>query len=350
MRLVSVLIITFNHERYIGEALDSIITQRVNFDFEIVIGEDFSTDGTRYVCEKYAAEYPDLIRLLPSDKNYGAVENEVRTLRACMGKYIAMCEGDDFWIDRNKLQRQVDFLEANPDFSICLTDVQVFNELDSDFKPDGTSPEFFRTGDQHSTVVPRHMLDDDRLKNGYKLEDLIDLRFNSFTVHTATLVFRNSLTFPLPDFYYKTFTTDYALFLLLGSTGKIKYFNDATAAYRVHGGGLTQSAEYQLKSHRKQFDMFDSFNEYTNFKYNESIKKLLFPASKTLLIYESGFLKGKERWEHIFRMIRGYNRYRDGFNVKEIAYYNVVLFFPFVIRMLRMLKSGGSTQAKAETK
>src|ERR1700733_14979577 len=123
MKKVSVFMITYNHEKYVEQAIKSIVTQKVNFDFELVIGEDFSTDNTLAICKKYSARYPDIIKLLPSDKNHGLMGNAVRTLNACTGKYIAMCEGDDYWCDPYKLQKQVDFLETNSDYTICFSKV-----------------------------------------------------------------------------------------------------------------------------------------------------------------------------------------------------------------------------------
>jgi len=329
MKTVSVFMITYNHQEYISQAIESIVTQDVNFDFELVIGEDSSNDNTRRICERYKEQYPNVIKLLPSDRKYGMMGNFSRTLSECDGKYVAICEGDDFWIDQHKLQKQVDFLEENVDFTICFSDIDIVDHIgDHDLNNKRTN---YRME-----------------KDVFTIEDIISAGV-SF-IPTATLVFRNVLPRPLPDFFKYLLGGDIALQLMLADKGKAKYFPEKTAVYRINEGGISRTAEFRLKGHRAGFESFDKFNEYTNFKYHESIKKLLFPASKTLLIYESGFLKGKERWEHIFRMIRGYNRYRDGFNVKEIAYYNVVLFFPFIIRMLRMLKSGGSTQAKAETK
>src|ERR1043165_6575031 len=100
---VSVFMITYNHGPCIGQAIESIVTQKVNFDFELVIGEDKSPDNTLEVCLAYKAKYPKIINLLPSNRNYGMMGNTVRVLEACSGKYIAMCEGDDYWCDPLKL-------------------------------------------------------------------------------------------------------------------------------------------------------------------------------------------------------------------------------------------------------
>lgn len=131
--LLSVLIITYNHEQYIEQTLESVVTQKTAFPFEIVIGDDASTDGTRSLCEAYIKKYPHLIRLLPATKNLGVVPNYIRTLNACDGKYIAHLDGDDYWIDPNKLQKQVDRLEIDPHLTICYTGRKVYYETNNQF-------------------------------------------------------------------------------------------------------------------------------------------------------------------------------------------------------------------------
>jgi glycosyltransferase involved in cell wall biosynthesis len=109
---VSIFIVTYNHENYISQCIDSVLSQVTNFDYEIIIGEDCSYDNTLQICLNYQLEHKN-IRLLKSDKNIGLIANWIRSIKACRGKYIAICEGDDFWIDPNKLQIQTDFMDAN---------------------------------------------------------------------------------------------------------------------------------------------------------------------------------------------------------------------------------------------
>ncbi len=113
---VSVCMITYNQERFIRDAIEGVLMQKTDFSFELVIGEDFSTDATRALCESYAKDHPGIIRLLPSDKNHGWLPNFIRTLEACSGTYIATCDGDDYWTDPLKLQKQFDFMESNPGY------------------------------------------------------------------------------------------------------------------------------------------------------------------------------------------------------------------------------------------
>lgn len=116
---VSVCVVTYNQENYIAECLESLVTQQTSFKFEIIVGEDCSTDGTRAIVQQYVEQYPDLIVPLFYEENVGAVENVKRVYKAAKGKYIAHMDGDDMALP-NKLQRQFDTLEANPDCSICV--------------------------------------------------------------------------------------------------------------------------------------------------------------------------------------------------------------------------------------
>lgn len=119
--LLSICCITYNHEKYIREALQGFVNQKTNFNFEIIISNDCSTDNTQEVIDEYKTKYPELIRDISPKENLGALKNYYYALSHCKGKYIAYCEGDDYWCDDNKLQLQVDFLEKNPDYGLVYT-------------------------------------------------------------------------------------------------------------------------------------------------------------------------------------------------------------------------------------
>lgn len=119
--LVSVCMITYNHEPYIRKSIDCVLAQETKFPFELVIGEDCSTDGTREIVFDYQKKYPDIIRVVNSNKNVGAHNNNIRTRKACRGKYMAFCEGDDYWHHPRKLQKQVDYLESHPECGLVFS-------------------------------------------------------------------------------------------------------------------------------------------------------------------------------------------------------------------------------------
>jgi glycosyltransferase involved in cell wall biosynthesis len=125
--LVSVKMITYNHAPFIARAIESVLQQKTNFTFELVIGEDCSIDGTREIVYRYQEKYPDIIRIVTSDQNVGMKKNGYRTTKACNGKYIAFCEGDDFWHHPEKMQKQADYLEANPDCGMVYSSYDVYH-------------------------------------------------------------------------------------------------------------------------------------------------------------------------------------------------------------------------------
>lgn len=127
--LLSVCLVTYNQETYIRKVLEGAVSQQTSFPLEIVIGEDYSTDSTRAICQEYVDKYPGIVRLLePNEKNLGLNLNMLRTYRHCRGKYIAYLEGDDYWITPDKLQKQVDILENQPDVVLVHTNCKIWDE------------------------------------------------------------------------------------------------------------------------------------------------------------------------------------------------------------------------------
>ncbi|MBD0400835.1 glycosyltransferase [Flammeovirga sp. EKP202] len=205
--LVSVHIITYNQELTIAETISSVISQNTNFSFEIVIGEDCSTDNTRLICEDFASKYEN-INLLDSNENLGLMGNFIRTFENCKGKYIALLEGDDYWVDKGKLQKQIDFLEKNQEYSVCHTNLNFLYVKENKQVINYQRPIKSTASD-------------------------IDLLFGNYT-NTPTVVLRNVFNSKLPSDYRNFICGDWALFILHAQKGKVKYLPDVTATYRVH--------------------------------------------------------------------------------------------------------------------
>lgn len=206
--MVSVCMITYNHEAYIKQAIESVLMQRCSFPIELVIGEDCSTDNTLMICKEFAKNNPQ-IKLLPSIVNLGMMPNFVRTLSECRGKYIALCEGDDYWTDPYKLQKQVDFLEANEDFAICFHPVKIWQN--------GKLKADFLTGNVNDTTT------------------IIDLANGNY-IHTPSVVFRNKLFDQFPPGFSQSPVGDYFLHMLNARHGKIKKLPEIMGVYRLHMG------------------------------------------------------------------------------------------------------------------
>ena len=217
-RMVSINMITYNHEPFIAQAIEGVVMQKTNFRIELVIGEDCSTDSTRKICEDYAIKYPEIIRLLPSEQNLGMSQNGIRTLRECKGKYIALLDGDDYWTDPLKLQKQVDFLEGNSDYVLCFHRVNILktnDEIIEDF----------------ITKVPEN----------YEAIDTL-ARLGNY-IHTPSVVFRNIIkSFP-PEFEQSPIG-DYFLYMMLAKHGKLKYLEEKMAVYRDKVGIWSDKSQY----------------------------------------------------------------------------------------------------------
>lgn len=137
--LVSISCITYNHAPYIRECLDGFMMQKTNFAFEVLIHDDASTDGTADIIREYEAKYPDVIKPIYEEENQwvkGRRGSAVFNFPRAKGKYIALCEGDDYWTDPLKLQKQVDFLEANPEYVMCTHHFSTYNQENGDLGED----------------------------------------------------------------------------------------------------------------------------------------------------------------------------------------------------------------------
>jgi glycosyltransferase involved in cell wall biosynthesis len=138
--LVSVVMITYNHERYLAEAIEGVVRQETGFPVELLIGEDCSTDGTREIALSYQKRFPEMIRLITSEGNVGMHNNSERLIAATRGKYVAFCEGDDVWIRSDKLERQIALLESNSDISLVCSNVQIISDSGAILTPDALHP------------------------------------------------------------------------------------------------------------------------------------------------------------------------------------------------------------------
>nr|WP_281613905.1 glycosyltransferase [Flammeovirga sp. SubArs3] len=207
--------ITYNHEMYIAEAIEGIIMQKTTFPIRLVIGEDGSSDNTRKICEEYKNKYPELIELLPFEGNLGMMANFIKTLKACKGKYIALCEGDDYWTDSLKLQKQIDFLTLNDKYSICFHKVQRI--LDGN-PLNGTSHDLLRQKEYNSKEI-----------------------LENFIVPTASVVFKNNnngVFKPLLD--NRVIHGDIILWLSLLQYGKAFCLEENMAVYRLQENSVTR--------------------------------------------------------------------------------------------------------------
>jgi glycosyltransferase involved in cell wall biosynthesis len=226
---VTVSLITYDHAPFIAQAIESVLMQQTRFDFELLIGEDDSRDGTRQIVTEYQARYPGRIRLLLNDRKKVVYVNGKPTglwnfannIRQSRGEYIALLEGDDYWSSPLKLQKQVEFLENRRDCALCFHNVRILGE-----------PEPAREELHHTQPM--------RAK--YDIEDLLGGNF----MHTCSVMFRSGLFGDFPRWYFKCPMGDWPLHILNAQHGRIGYLDEVMAVYRKHGKGAW-SAQTQVQ-------------------------------------------------------------------------------------------------------
>jgi len=238
--LVSVYMTTYNQENYIAQAIESIVMQKCNFNFELVIGEDCSTDNTRSIVKKYAEMYPDIIKTILHEKNVGGKQNGRAVFTMCSGKYLAFCEGDDFWVSPYKLQKQVDLIESDENIKAVFTQVKW---VDRDNNELGFS-------------------DNSDNKTG-RLDYKKLLQVNP--IHTCAFLLDQSVyTDAILQIRKKAPYGDYVMFLAASFYGKVAFIDEVMAAYRRDVGVMHKWSA--IESGLKRLQIFDLFQEQTEFK------------------------------------------------------------------------------------
>jgi glycosyltransferase involved in cell wall biosynthesis len=250
--LVSIACITFNQASYIQEAINGFLMQITNFPFEIIIGEDCSTDNTVIILEENKVNFSNIIQYFSSSTNVGPLENLTTTLKRCSGKYIAFCEGDDFWIDPYKLQKQVDFLESNNDYGLVWTDVNFFKQ---------------------STLTNVNSVFDRKILKVF--DSFENTLINKPYFSPPTWLFRRIFIENTEDYANKKYSDGSLPFILdVLAVSKIKYLNNVTATYRQ----LDESAS-NSKIMKKRYEFSkgvyriqkDYLSKYTHYGYLEKL-------------------------------------------------------------------------------
>lgn len=239
--MVSACIMTYNQAAFIRDCLDGAVAQKLDFGYEIIIGDDCSTDGTREICQAYAEKYPGLIKLIPRERNLGMAENFIDIISHCSGKYIANCEGDDYWTDPLKLHKQVTFLEENPDYVLCFHQVSVKN-------------------------LTGHVVEDFITKVPADHEKIETLARHGNYIHTPTVVYRNCIT-EFPFEFHESPIGDFFLYMMLARHGKLKYMEEKMCVYRYNVGVFSgKSPLTQVKATNKLFTCLLSYLTEDNLK------------------------------------------------------------------------------------
>jgi glycosyltransferase involved in cell wall biosynthesis len=245
---VSVLMITYNHKDFIEQAIKSVLNQKTNFQIELVIGDDVSTDGTLQICKKFQQQHPETIKLLKYKKNVGVTQNFINVYNACKGEFIAILEGDDYWIDNNKLQMQYDYLTQNNRCALVYT-------LSRDYYSDK------KTFKINSVDEPSEI-------------DFLYLLRRGWFIRTATIMFRKNLDLN----YWKdvNYSLDYLIHFLCSLKGSINKLNFVTTVYRRHIGGITNvTVDKQLIRMKWFNDLLNRIDVFSEKKFSNEIKQTI---------------------------------------------------------------------------
>ena len=249
--IISVTLIVYNHEKYLRQAIDSILMQEVDFNYEILVGDDHSTDNSRDIILEYKNKYPDKFVLKFQEQNVGGTKNEYDLFMAAKGKYIAMLEGDDYWIDKKKLQKTVDFLEQNDDY-LGVSHIIEARDLEGNY-------------------ISRH-------PNSPKIlgkDATVNLFLEGYYFSAVATVFRNFFLDLTQHYtiYYKAhkFVGDLTFCMLLLDKGKIKIFDQVMSVYRsrnVKGESNYNSIRNIIEQYNDHVDILNALNNYFENKYD----------------------------------------------------------------------------------
>ncbi|MDE6480072.1 MAG: glycosyltransferase, partial [Muribaculaceae bacterium] len=271
--LVVISCTTYNHEQYIRDALEGFVMQKTNFPFVAIVHDDASTDGTAEILRKYVEKYPDIILPIYEKENQyskkdGSIVRIMNLAREITGaKYIALCEGDDYWTDPLKLQKQVDFLERNPDFGMCYTKTRYYYQDCNRFN---------------------------KKTFGGPYTSLIDLILNPYCIPTATILVRKELVVRKSREITKTWKMgDFPLSLFIATYSKIKFLDHETAVYRILNNSACHTGDLY-----KDLSFIDSVYD---------VKEYFLSLNK---INDKSFLKNNKIWDKLRKSIE-HNNFKE---------------------------------------
>lgn len=290
---VSIACITFNHSKFIKKALDSFLIQDYP-DYEIVVSDDCSTDDTREILLQYQKNHPHKIRLLLNEINIGMIKNFVQVLNACEGEYIAICEGDDYWTNINKIRFQVDSLKKYESCAFCFHDATIINEFDE----------------------VKGMLSKGRVTEGMAsgvIESRIVIGAPIRIVHLATLMYKKSTVFKV-DFWNLFLNSpigDYPLTVALANEGNGYYISDSMAVYRHNAGSVSHSRSMANKGLLRQIEkVYHDLDTYFEKKFHKELKSGV--KGHKIMYYETVFGEFIEQRKYLASFIT---------SVKMLFYY-----------------------------
>jgi glycosyltransferase involved in cell wall biosynthesis len=302
-KILSVCLITYNHRQYIRKAIDSILSQTVSFSWELVVADDFSTDGTREILIEYQKKYPDLIKLILQTENVGPQKNWIDLMTYSKSKYIAYIEGDDYWISNDKLERQVSVLEKE-NISLSFHNAWIVDSSGEKIK------EFNKKC----------------RKTIHGIKDV----FRKWVIPSSSIVFKNVfLDKPIPSFLLKTHHQDLGLFIYLSEYGKFYCIDEKMCAYRKHENSITSLNFHGIEHNDNHIVFLKSVKEiYPNLSLlvNRQLSHY-YISNSNLCFYKGNIRQGRQ---FLFLAIMANPLIIIG-NIKRIIISVIALLFPTLI-------------------
>ncbi len=250
----------YNHEKYIRQTLEGFVNQQTTYKYKVIVHDDASTDRTPEIIKEYADKYPGII--VPVFQHENQYSKKVKMFDAFIkpmleGKYVASCEGDDYWCDPLKLQKQIDFLENHPDFSACVHNTE---KIKADGSPTGR---FY-----NKSAVDGEITADEVIKH------------NSMLIHINSVVCRKEYRENQPEVFSMPDAPDLSIIIYLATVGKIWYMADVMSKYRLFSEGswtskIKQNREKRIGFSKKAITAFEKMNEYTGYKYKNSFNYVI---------------------------------------------------------------------------
>ncbi|MFJ7735129.1 glycosyltransferase [Lysinibacillus sp. NPDC097287] len=320
--MVTISCTTYNHEAYIADAIESFLMQKINFKYEILIHDDASTDRTPEIIREYEMKFPDIIKPIYQIENQHSKGVSVSGLvrKKAKGKYIALCEGDDYWIDEYKLQKQVNYMEENPECTFCFSNAHVEDQ---------------KNKRRNRLVIPWLPENKNYFNNVSRKYSAGELQLLGF-IPTMSFLYRKKVFNNPPDWYYKAPVGDNALKLIATSYGYAYYMNEPMCTYRFNvpesatTKWRTESKEQTVQRCNKFITMLNDFNDFTNNKYENEIElsKLTWEAQRLRLIGDYKGLKDKQ-----------FNRYLNLLNGPDKIKGYILINFPSSFDYGKKIKS-----------
>jgi glycosyltransferase involved in cell wall biosynthesis len=270
---VSICMLAYNHEKYIGQAIDSVLMQKVSFPYEIVIGEDCSTDTTREIVLDYQRRYPERIRLLLPEHNMGMMANSRQVLHASRGEYVALLEGDDYWLTDSKLQTQVTFLDQHPEFSLHCHPVRLLHAEGG--------------------------LSDDRVRHKRSIIRLPDLAAGNALIRTCSVMLRGELCRRLPAWFDHCRVGDLPLFLWAAHAGDIYHSRKRMSVYRLHESGVWSALSF-ARQMETTVAVLEQLSTDLNHRYRRCFQRNI--TDKKLMLAAQYYRTGNyDQWRSLSR-------------------------------------------------